>query len=793
MLFLTIFISVISSLSSIWVSENEKNIFIVEILGGISFFAFVLLAVIFRIQNKNIFEPLARIQKQSEKLLTQKGKQELKLRNCKISCIEENLGRIWELFNEQEDLLIQYNRDFDKQIERRSLELIRSERRFRGIFNYSPVGICLIDLDGRIYDINPTLERLLGYKKEDLFELGVSRLSHELDSMKDKNAFYKIRDEKKSFLSYEKRFVHQSGKLIWTNITMSGIRDENASLSFVLAMVNNITAKKKAEEELKYETGYNIALAQLAQNILSPELSVIKIAKIVQRLSEKLTDSTKGFVGLMNPEMTAINIYTSEKTTFELRKTKEAFPSYLGQALNTKEPFLENDIKEELCNNVKELNDIYNFLSIPAIANNKLLGQIALANKIEDFTYNDLSKLKRIADLFAIAILRKNVENDLIKAKRNAESANRAKSIFLANMSHEVRTPLNSVIGFANILAEKIENPSYQKYLESIITNGSTLLSIINDVLDLSKIEEGKLSINPSMIELEKTIMQVKEAFIFKAKEKKLDIIIQNRNLPEWINLDELRLRQVIFNLVDNAIKYTNKGEITISTEIEKTNKKENIANLIVKIKDTGIGIPEKLQKDVFVAFRQQGNPDTKKFAGAGLGLAISKRLLELMNGEISLESKEGVGSVFKITIKNLEYIPRKRKSQNKANTLNPIGYENPKVLHAEELDVKQIDLETAENFGSDDPIETLPESAVRILNTEFVPKWEKINDSQSIFEITKFGKELKEFGEKHKSKQLINYASKLIVYAENIDVENIIKTLGLFRYLIINLSTKEE
>ncbi|MBM7555783.1 PAS domain S-box protein [Halanaerobacter jeridensis] len=258
---------------------------------------------------------------------------------------------------------------------------------------------------------------------------------------------------------------------------------------------------------------------------------------------------------------------------------------------------------------------------------------------------------------------------ELKEAQQKAEAANKAKSEFLANMSHEIRTPLSAVIGFSELLEKMTEDSKQLKYLESIKTAGNTLLTLINDILDLSKIEAGQLEINYQKFELYSLLIEIKQIFKQKCQEKGLDFELDIAFDDEIaIKLDETRLRQILLNLVGNAVKFTKQGYVRLAVDYEL---KADKLNLKIIVEDSGIGIPKAEQEDIFKAFKQQDSQSTREYGGTGLGLSITKRLTEMMDGKLYLDSQAGMGSTFTVKFADVEY----RREDNK--TEEEIGEEH--------------------------------------------------------------------------------------------------------------------
>lgn len=268
-------------------------------------------------------------------------------------------------------------------------------------------------------------------------------------------------------------------------------------------------------------------------------------------------------------------------------------------------------------------------------------------------------------------------ERQLQIAKAKAEEASRAKSEFLANVSHEIRTPLNAILGLSQWLSENTSVKQHQDYLNTILSSGKNLLSLLNDILDLSKIESGKMDIELNSISYKEIINDIKLFFQQKAENKGLSFQINiDPSVPDFIIMDELRFYQILFNLISNAIKFTLKGFINISAYAIKAVNNDFI-NLVIVIEDTGIGISEDQQQKIFESFTQQSGQSNREYGGTGLGLAIVKGLLNKLNGTISLKSKAGKGSVFTLTFNKvkIDYQERRVIEESKdklTRVLNP-------------------------------------------------------------------------------------------------------------------------
>ncbi|MBN2236805.1 MAG: response regulator [Bacteroidales bacterium] len=290
-------------------------------------------------------------------------------------------------------------------------------------------------------------------------------------------------------------------------------------------------------------------------------------------------------------------------------------------------------------------------------------------------------KTKELVD--ANFMLQKEIE-ERKKAETDAEHASQSKSQFLANMSHEIRTPMNAIIGFTDLLTSLIKDEKQRHYLNSIQSSGKSLLILINDILDLSKIEAGHFQIDYKPINLIHLFEEIKQVFALKCDEKDLLFEMKvDKELPKSLIMSEIRIRQVLVNLIGNALKFTEKGQIGLSAHVIADAIDENKINLLIQVSDTGIGIEPDQQKRIFQAFHQTEGQDVRKYGGTGLGLSISRRLVELMGGKIDIESEPGKGSIFKIYLNDVEISDEEVTYANRPElpSIQQLHFKNSKLL----------------------------------------------------------------------------------------------------------------
>ncbi len=409
-----------------------------------------------------------------------------------------------------------------------------------------------------------------------------------------------------------------------------------------------------------------------AQNILAQETNIEKLLKQMMQVLLEVSGAERGFLILKDTQwaVEAFKNTRGEEFYLESRPLSRDMLSVdmvnyvirTGQSARIDQFSIH--LEDDYLNRVKP----QSLIILPAVVSSRTIAVIYLEHtRIKNmFSLNKQETIKLLSTQIAISLNNAKIYNQLEQrvqertrklaaqnealaiARKKAEQANAAKSEFLSNMSHELRTPLNAVTGFSELLTTMVSDPRQKSYLEAIKTSGRNLLTLINDILDLSKIEAGKIAITYAPVKLETIFMEIQQIFKIKCEVKKLTFLTHlSTDLPDWLYLDEIRIRQILFNLVGNAVKFTQTGGVTLSAGF--MGKERGKGRLTISVEDTGIGISKEEQDNVFKAFEQADKHDTAKYGGTGLGLAITRRLVELMDGQIFVSSTMGKGSRFDV------------------------------------------------------------------------------------------------------------------------------------------------
>ena len=468
----------------------------------------------------------------------------------------------------------------------------------------SSASIIITDIDGNIEYVNPKFCDITGYSQEEI--LGKNPRVLKFGNYQE--SFYKeLWETIKSGHEWRGEFHNKkkNGEPLWESASISPIKDAEGIITNFLAVKENITERKKTESELR------------------------KLSRAVEQNSATIIiTNTDWLIEYVNPKYSDLTGYTAE----EVAGKKPRCLEYIESSETDHKNFLEtvqrgDEWRGEFLNKKKNGEDFWELASISSIKNPE--GEITHYLIIKE----DITQRKR-------------GEEELKLAKEKAEEMNRLKSVFLANMSHELRTPMVAILGYSDILRKESDNPNLQEMSNEIYDSSKRLMNTLNLLLDLSKIEANKETIH--YLEIDVGAVAAEEFAIYEglAKKKNLFYSVNKPAEPIITLLDERMLRQIINNLASNAVKFTDVGRIVLTIKKELKDERENV---LIKISDTGIGVPQNSQKVIFEAFRQISEGLARKFEGTGLGLTVTKKFIEMMNGEIEIASESGKGSTFTV------------------------------------------------------------------------------------------------------------------------------------------------
>lgn len=625
---------------------------------------------------------------------------------------------------------------------------------------------------------NEQWANIIGYTLDELQPLSIQtwiQTTHPDDLEKSNDLLIKHFNGELDFYENEIRVRHKNGQWIWVLDRGKVIEwDSKKNPARMVGIHIDITERKLIEEELKRKEKILSAAAFSIKELIENRDYLAAVSNCFELIGKATqVDRIYLFVNTYDDE----GIYTSQKLEWDSRTSK----SHMNSSNLQNMPFDELD---DLTTTLKSNNPLYGFTS--ELQNSKLkelfeerntLSFIILPIFVENIFWgfvgfdqckyerrwkdSEFSTLSAFTNSIGKTIERYLIENALETSRQNAETANMLKSQFLANMSHEIRTPMHAILGYTALMRDIVDNEESLKYLNSIQKAGNMLMNLINDILDLSKIEAGKLELQQGYVDIRRLFDDIKEIFSLKIENKNIVISMEIDDLiPKTVLMDEVRIRQILFNLVGNAVKFTEKGSINISVNVSNINENDNLISLSFKVQDTGIGIPQDQQSSIFNPFKQKDGQNNKKYGGTGLGLSISKRLVDMMNGSLSLISKVNEGSTFIVDIPNVSI-------GHLSDTIDDSG-----ILNLEEQ-INSNDLNTNKT-------EKRINKTV-FINPQMTKKMIKLKESlwldcinkNRVNDIKKFATLILEIGYEYSNNNIIEYAKLLQSHINSFDLKN--------------------
>lgn len=605
------------------------------------------------------------------------------------------------LTNSQLQQKIRERKQFEENLE-------KERRLLRSLIDSIPDLIFIKDAQFRYISANASFLNFIGKKENEI----IGRTDIDIHIESNSNVFG-AKDDNVLFLQekvrFESKLASKEGTEVIFDIYKIPFTDGFGQTLGIVGVYKDISEEKRISQELEKEDKVFKGIAQIStkllehvnyRNVLSEILQTLGNVTEVDRvyLFERIGSPHDGFQKFRQIEEYVADgvspqINSPELSNLDLKKVLPTVDRSLSKKVPMSIKTYELPIEEQ---KMLVEHEIKSLLIIPIIVKEKVWGFVGFDSTRYERNWNnkEISILSVASNALGAAIERLEDLETIKQTSEEAVAANKAKSEFLANMSHEIRTPMNAILGFSELLKEEFENhPKYTEYISGISNSGKNLLELINDILDLSKIEAGKMEIKYEAVNMRKLIQEIRDIFSLKTSEKGLLFeLVYDDTLPDSLILDETRVRQVLFNLVGNAVKFTENGSVSVKVFNNDPVLEGSKVNLTIEVEDSGIGIADSQKDIIFDSFHQQEGQSTRKYGGTGLGLSITKRLTMMMGGEISLDSEVGKGSLFTVQLYDVRIAAGIEDNRDSLRTNSPTDYhfETSKILIVEDIDTNR-------------------------------------------------------------------------------------------------------
>lgn len=557
-------------------------------------------------------------------------------------------------------LVMQRRKELQMLVDERTYSLRKSEEHLAATLRSIDDGVIACDVHGRITSLNGVAEMLTGWKSTEAYGRNVKEVFRIVDAKTGcpvpNHVDRVLKEGRGGELKGDTLLVSRTLYEYPVASSCALVRDDEGAVIGAVLVFRDETVHKREERMVRANAERLEATLELGR---MTGASLKEITEFALEKSVVLTHSKIGYLAFLNDAEDELTMYAWSKSAMQECKVEDRTFVYKvsetglwGESVRQRKSIITNNYaaanpwKKGMP--VGHVN-LTRHMSVPIFFDGKIVLLVGSGNKETDYTEDDVNQLSLFMHGLWNILKRKHTEDALNSAKEEAERAMRIKSEFLANMSHEIRTPINAVIGMSELLKRTELSEKQQKYLQRMNSSSRLLLQIINDILDLSKMEAGRLKLDLQQFSLNELLDPLKSMFSVAVAEKGIDLFFNiSPNVPSILVSDSLRLSQVLTNLLGNAIKFTEKGNVELNISLVRCpTQAEANYRIRFEVRDTGIGLSDEHVKNLFHAFSQADTSTTRKYGGTGLGLVISNKLIELMGGRIAVESVRGKGSTF--------------------------------------------------------------------------------------------------------------------------------------------------